>query len=46
VERGELSTGRMSSTAYYDDYGAKVSAAEPPAADTADFKELMSTEGS
>ncbi|MER6356864.1 hypothetical protein ABT186_34925 [Streptomyces sp. NPDC001634] len=46
VEKGELSTGRMSSTAYYRDYGVKVSAAKPPAAETADFKELVSTQGS
>lgn len=41
AERGQLLTGRMSSTAYYQDYGAKVSATRPPAADTADFKELV-----
>ncbi|MFC3576828.1 hypothetical protein ACFOZ0_26815 [Streptomyces yaanensis] len=46
TERGELSSGRMSSTAYYRDYGVQVPATEPPAADTADFKELMSTQGS
>ncbi|MEV6024485.1 hypothetical protein [Streptomyces sp. NPDC052036] len=46
VERGELASGRMSATAYYRDYGVKVSAGRPPAADTADFKELMSTRGS
>ncbi|MFF4347914.1 hypothetical protein [Streptomyces sp. NPDC001530] len=41
VEKGELSTGTMSSTAYYSDYGVKVSATEPPASDTADFKDLL-----
>lgn len=41
VEKGELSTGTMSSTAYYSDYGVKVSATEPPAGDTADFKDLL-----
>lgn len=41
VEKGELATGEMSSTAYYSDYGVKVSAEEPPASDTADFKDLM-----
>lgn len=46
AERGELSSGRMSSTAYYREYGVKVSAARPPAADTADFKDLMNTRGS
>jgi len=46
VEKGELSTGRMSSTAYYSDYGVKVSAEEPPASDTADFKDLVNTQSS
>ncbi|MEU6094047.1 hypothetical protein [Streptomyces sp. NPDC047079] len=46
AEQGELVGGRMSATAYYRDYGVQVSAARPPAADTADFKELMSTRGS
>ena len=46
IERGEPASGRMSSTAYYRDYGVKVSATRPPSADTADFKELMSTQGS
>ncbi|MFJ2020446.1 hypothetical protein [Streptomyces nodosus] len=46
AERGELTTGRMSSTAYYREYGVKVTVAKPPAADTADFKELMNTQGS
>ncbi|MGW1889341.1 hypothetical protein ACWCP6_03660 [Streptomyces sp. NPDC002004] len=40
-ERGELSTGTMESTAYYSDYGAKVSAEEPSAGDTVDFKDLV-----
>ncbi|MBV1937791.1 hypothetical protein KUF83_14620 [Streptomyces sp. BV286] len=44
VEKGELATGSMSSTAYYSDYGVKVSTEEPPAADTADFKDLMQTQ--
>jgi hypothetical protein len=45
VEKGELSSGTMSSTAYYSDYGVKVSAEEPPAGDTADFKDLMKSQG-
>ncbi|MGQ4387785.1 hypothetical protein [Streptomyces sp. SAS_270] len=45
VEKGELASGTMSSTAYYSDYGVKVSAEEPPAGDTADFKELMKSQG-
>jgi len=45
VEKGELSSGTMSSTAYYSDYGVKVSATEPPASDTADFKDLLKAQG-
>ncbi len=41
AERGELATGAMSSTAYYSDYGVKVSVQEPATGDTADFKDLM-----
>ncbi|MGP4046773.1 hypothetical protein [Streptomyces sp. 2A115] len=44
VEKGELATGSMSSTAYYSDYGVEVSAKEPPASDTADFKDLIRTQ--
>ncbi|MEV0218705.1 hypothetical protein [Streptomyces sp. NPDC050704] len=43
VEKGELVSGSMSSTAYYSDYGVEVSAEVPPAGDTADFKDLMPT---
>ncbi|MFD8421513.1 hypothetical protein [Streptomyces sp. NPDC059466] len=45
VSKGDLSTGTMSSTTYYSDYGVKVSAQEPPAGDTADFKDLLKTQG-
>ncbi|WP_328495883.1 hypothetical protein OHS59_26490 [Streptomyces sp. NBC_00414] len=41
AEKGELATGSMSSTAYYSDYGVQVSAEEPAADDTADFKDLV-----
>ncbi|MCF2128473.1 hypothetical protein L1I79_18810 [Strepomyces sp. STD 3.1] len=41
VERGRTKTGELTQTAYYSDYGVIVSAARPPAADTADFKELL-----
>ncbi|MEU1452975.1 hypothetical protein [Streptomyces avermitilis] len=44
-EKGELATGRMSSTAYYSDYGVKVAAQEPPPGDTADFKDLIKQHG-
>ncbi|MGW7043156.1 hypothetical protein ACWGDT_10545 [Streptomyces avermitilis] len=45
VEKGEPATGRMSSTAYYSDYGVKVAAQEPPAGDTTDFKDLIEQHG-
>ncbi|WP_326760486.1 hypothetical protein OHB35_30745 [Streptomyces phaeochromogenes] len=44
VEKGELATGSMSSTAFYSDYGVKISTEEPPSGDTADFKDLMQTQ--
>ncbi|MEL3947188.1 MULTISPECIES: hypothetical protein [Streptomyces] len=46
TERGEMKTGRLSATAYYSDYGTEVSAEEPPADDTADFKDLMNQQPS
>ncbi|MET8946330.1 hypothetical protein ABZX30_22790 [Streptomyces sp. NPDC004542] len=45
VEKADMATGRMTSTAYYTDYGVKVSAEEPPAGDTKDFKDLMKSSG-
>ncbi|MEU1402594.1 hypothetical protein ABZ471_09545 [Streptomyces sp. NPDC005728] len=45
VEKADMATGAMTSTAYYSDYGVKVSAEAPPAADTKDFKELMKSGG-
>jgi hypothetical protein len=45
VEKGEMSTGRYAQTAYYSDYGVKVSATRPPASDTEDFKELLKQQG-
>ncbi|MFD9907728.1 hypothetical protein [Streptomyces sp. NPDC059063] len=41
VEKGQMKTGELSATAYYSDYGTEVSAEEPPAGDTSDFKDLM-----
>ncbi|MFI8926567.1 hypothetical protein ACIG3E_02620 [Streptomyces sp. NPDC053474] len=41
VEKGQMKTGELAATAYYSDYGTAVSAKEPPAADTADFKDLV-----
>ncbi|MFG2678349.1 hypothetical protein [Streptomyces sp. NPDC048392] len=45
VERGRTETGELTQTAYYSDYGVTVSAERPPAADTADFKELLASQG-
>ncbi|MFG3152966.1 hypothetical protein ACGF7W_13095 [Streptomyces sp. NPDC048219] len=41
TERGRTETGELSQTAYYSDYGVPVPVERPPAADTADFKELL-----
>ncbi|WP_405817230.1 hypothetical protein OG241_22085 [Streptomyces sp. NBC_01390] len=41
VERGELASGRMSSTAYYSAYGVKAAVAAPGGGDTVDFKDLL-----
>lgn len=41
VEKGEMTSGTMSQTAYYSDYGVKVSTQTPPARDTVDFTELL-----
>ena len=41
VEKGRTDTGELTQTAYYSDYGVKVSAEKPPAGDTADFKALL-----
>ncbi|MET9774250.1 hypothetical protein ABZ023_08230 [Streptomyces sp. NPDC006367] len=46
AERGRTKTGELSQTAHYSDYGLPVVAERPPAADTADFRELLETPGS
>ncbi|MFI5687796.1 hypothetical protein [Streptomyces sp. NPDC051636] len=45
IEKADTANGAMTSTAYYTDYGVKVSAQEPPASDTKDFKDLMKSSG-
>ncbi|MEV6943306.1 hypothetical protein AB0N07_15170 [Streptomyces sp. NPDC051172] len=45
VEKGRLSAGEYTQTAYYSDYGVPVSATEPPASDTEDFKQLLKKQG-
>ncbi|MEU9555053.1 hypothetical protein [Streptomyces fumanus] len=44
VERGSTESGRLTQTAYYGDYGARAAAERPPAADTADFEDLLGQE--
>ncbi|MFG3248212.1 hypothetical protein [Streptomyces sp. NPDC048187] len=44
VERGRTKTGELTQTAHYSDYGVAVPAERPPAADTADFKELLAAQ--
>jgi hypothetical protein len=41
TEKGRMSAGEYSQTAYYSDYGVKASATRPPAGDTEDFRELL-----
>ncbi|NEB00015.1 hypothetical protein [Streptomyces sp. SID13726] len=42
VEKTSTANGRVTQTAHYSDYGVEVDVQEPPAADTADFKALLS----
>ncbi|KOG31266.1 hypothetical protein [Streptomyces resistomycificus] len=43
VEKGRMTTGELTQTAYYSDYGVPVSVRRPPAEDTKDFTELLAT---
>ncbi|WP_225835516.1 hypothetical protein [Streptomyces sp. NK08204] len=45
VEKADMANGPMVSTAYYSDYGVKVTAAAPPTADTVDFADMMKSAG-
>lgn len=45
VEKGQMSSGQYSQTAYYSDYGVKVDATVPPASDTEDFTALLKQQG-
>ena len=42
VEKTSTTNGRVTQTAHYSDYGVKVAVQKPPAADTEDFKTLLS----
>ncbi|WGD41366.1 hypothetical protein [Streptomyces cathayae] len=41
VERAKTATGRLTQTAYYADYGVKVTTEAPPAADTQDATDVL-----
>ncbi|MGV9288749.1 hypothetical protein [Streptomyces sp. NPDC003719] len=45
TERGRTETGELAQTAYYGDYGSDVPVEKPPAADTADFTDLVKPPG-
>ncbi|MDF2269177.1 hypothetical protein P2Q00_27590 [Streptomyces coacervatus] len=45
AEKGRTTNGAYTQTAYYSDYGVKVSATKPPASDTEDFKQLLKKQG-
>ncbi|WP_030930573.1 hypothetical protein [Streptomyces sp. NRRL S-646] len=45
VEKGRMAAGEYTQTAYYSDYGVKVSAPKPPASDTEDFRQLLKKQG-
>ncbi|GGL74361.1 putative lipoprotein [Streptomyces fumigatiscleroticus] len=45
IEKGHMATGQLTQTAYYSDYGVKVTAERPPAGDTQDFKDLLERQG-
>ncbi|MET8244650.1 hypothetical protein ABZV31_09670 [Streptomyces sp. NPDC005202] len=45
VSQAQMAMGRMTQTAYYTHYGVKVSAQQPPASDTEDFKDLLKKRG-
>ncbi|MET9526253.1 hypothetical protein [Streptomyces coeruleorubidus] len=45
VEKARMTTGRMTQTAHYGDYGVRVRAQRPPLSDTGDFDDLMQTKG-
>ncbi|MDH6217586.1 hypothetical protein [Streptomyces pseudovenezuelae] len=45
VEKGQMTAGEYTQTAYYSDYGTKVSVSKPAASDTEDFKDLLKQQG-
>lgn len=45
IEKGRMSAGEYTQTAYYSDYGVKVAATKPAASDTEDFTQLLKKQG-
>ncbi|MFF7763093.1 LolA-like protein [Streptomyces griseorubiginosus] len=45
VEKSSTAGGKVTQSAHYSDYGVKVAVRRPPAADTQDFKALLSQSG-
>ncbi|WSQ11199.1 hypothetical protein OG604_27565 [Streptomyces sp. NBC_01231] len=45
IDKGRTATGELTQTAYYSDYGVKVSTRRPPADDTEDFSNLLRQQG-
>ncbi|MEU0969421.1 hypothetical protein ABZ357_29950 [Streptomyces sp. NPDC005917] len=45
TEKADTANGAMTQTAYYSDYGVKVTAEQPPAGDTEDFGTLLKKQG-
>ncbi|MCG7202818.1 hypothetical protein [Streptomyces arenae] len=45
TEKADTASGTMTQTAYYSDYGVEVSARQPPAGDTEDFRTLLGRQG-
>ncbi|MEU9151657.1 hypothetical protein AB0D59_14120 [Streptomyces sp. NPDC048417] len=45
VEKAATANGAMTQTAYYSDYGVRVTAEQPPAGDTEDFRTLLKKQG-
>ncbi|QWB23687.1 MULTISPECIES: hypothetical protein [Streptomyces] len=41
VEKARMTTGRMTQTAHYRDYGVRIRTERPPQSDTGDFEDLM-----
>ncbi len=45
TEKGQMSSGQYTQTAFYSDYGVKADATVPPASDTEDFTALLKKQG-